>query len=90
MSDHHHISIPKINRPGDKVGPGWWIFDGEVRIVCGGCKKDGGALADHTIEADGRVHASLLCDCGWHVFGMLIDWSYGKKEPGSARVSDGD
>jgi hypothetical protein len=60
-----------------------------VQLVCGGCGRHAGHLLNHTIEADGTVHASILCEvkvrgvtCGWHVMGKLGGWDLGRKAPG--------
>ena len=77
----------------DEKPCGWFIdvYDGqpEVSLICGGCGLHCGHLINHTIEADGRVHASILCSrkkdgkeqCGWHVYGILDDWNRPKKIP---------
>lgn len=62
-------------------GPWWWpAFDGDegktvVVLVCGGCNRHQ-ALSQHTVDAEGKVHASILCGvgCGWHVWGQLLGW----------------
>lgn len=43
-------------------------------VFCPDC-KNAGFLKDHTIEGDGTVSPSILCQCGWHVWARLLDWS---------------
>lgn len=75
--------IPHVE-PSHRGSAGWHVWGGQVRLICGGCGKDAGHLENHTVEADGTVHASLLCPmCGWHVWGKLTGWTHGRKLPGA-------
>lgn len=40
----------------------------------------------HTVDADGRVDASIACfsPCGYHVWGILDGWTHGVKLAGRA------
>ena len=70
------LGVRRVARYLD-LAPGTWVkmADGTPTISCGGCGERG-SLADHTIATDGTVSPSLVCpaDCGWHVFGRLLDW----------------
>lgn len=66
----------------ENPGPSWLTqSDGTVLIRCA-CGVLLGSPTPHSIDADGTVNASLICNqrsmgrepCGWHVFGRLLDW----------------
>ena len=74
------VQIPKVSLT-HRGSAGWFLSDGSVvrkgvHLICGGCGKHSGDMRNHTIDADGRVHASILCahGCGWHVWGRLEAW----------------
>jgi hypothetical protein len=77
--------------------PAWGLYDGQVMLRCGQCRKPAGSLINHSIDADGTVNASILCgnsvydergrhECGWHVWGILDGWTRGVKPAGEARI----
>ncbi len=54
------------------------IRDGKftAKIVCPDCKTAATLdPKDHTIQADGSVTPSVVCDCGYHETITLADWS---------------
>jgi len=77
-----------------KPGPAWTFDpDGLVYVVCK-CGVILGSPKNHSIDADGTVNASIIDNqesmgagnCGWHVFGRLLDWKYGAMPAGAAKV----
>lgn len=73
------IEIPKTNfrKSFEEPMPAWGkdkqgkLF---IRCECGKCM----GLDNHTVSDDGTVNPSLHHDepdCGWHVWGKLLDWS---------------
>lgn len=64
------------------VKPSWvWALHFEAnRAIPMICCPNGhrSVMANHTFDADGTVHASILCpeqNCGWHVWGVLMDYA---------------
>lgn len=83
---NNRVELPRLDRwtPPWKTpcGPGWTLLhDGTVQLVCA-CGVLMGSPTAHSIDADGTINASIICDrpscgrapCGWHVFARLIDW----------------
>ena len=76
------------NDDGTGPGPAWTTdADGMIYLRCGQCFKIMGSPLNHSIDADGTINASLVCvDCGWHVFGRLLNWTQGRMEPKQAKI----
>lgn len=55
--------------------PGGPLVDNDYpTLICGQC----GGISDmtaHEVAPDGTVTPSILCDCGWHVWGKLEGWN---------------
>ena len=69
----------------DGTGPSWHIIAGTVFIRCD-CGKILGSPTKHSIQADGQIDASIVCDsCKFHVFGILQDWTYGTMAAGQLK-----
>lgn len=76
-----HINVAKV--PAEKRLLGWFNWEDKIMFVCGEC---GDILhLDHGISARGQVHPSLVCDCGFHEFGYLLDYDCGEKNPQQLR-----
>jgi hypothetical protein len=89
-SERDPFEIPEVD-PFHRGSAGWYLDAStwRVNLICGGCGRHAGVLEHHWIEADGTVHASILCPvtvhgdlCGWHVWGKLLGWAHGEKRPG--------
>ncbi len=76
------IEIPVVDFD-HRGSAGWYVLERQVRLVCGDCGKDAGDFRNHSIDKDGTVNASILCPmCGWHVWGVLVQWEHGVKPAG--------
>lgn len=76
----NRVHIPR----GDSSTPGtWMLVDGQPLFRCPKCKV-GALMTNHSVDADGTVNASIGCfsPCDYHEWGILDDWTYGRKEPG--------
>lgn len=76
MSQRIHV---KKAETWESFEPGsWFRTRGEVMVFvsCGYCGERA-SLADHTIDAEGRVEPSLVCPagCGWHHYVQLDGWT---------------
>jgi hypothetical protein len=72
MSDRY--PLPRLEKWPEEPAGGWWVLNGEEIIFrCPKCHQNGGVPL-HSIDSSGEINASLLCDCGFHEFGILLDW----------------
>lgn len=95
------VPLPRVaawTAPWEKpCGPGWTLLhDGTVQLVCA-CGVLLGSPTNHSIDADGTINASIVCDrpscgrapCGWHVFARLLDWPGAAMPAGSSKILKG-
>jgi hypothetical protein len=86
LASMKRTKIPKVDQ-FHRGSAGWFLSDGTlchpgVNLICGGCGKHIGDCRNHTITDGGEVNASILCPCGWHVWGLLEEWEH---EPDPAK-----
>jgi len=82
----NRVHIPKCIE-GTLAGY-WQLIDGQPAFRCPKCKVMG-LMVNHSVEPDGTVNASIACfpPCDYHEFGILDNWTYGKKEHGKPIVT---
>lgn len=80
MTFRVHIPFDPELMPGS-----WRLSAGQPVHRCPDCEK-AAAMVLHTVDADGRVDASIACfsPCGYHVWGILDGWTHGVKLAGRA------
>ncbi len=71
------VNIPRYRGSYHSPMQGTWApvtLDNKAtaRIGCPGCGQ--AALLDHTVDENGDVNPSLLCDCGYHEYVHLCNW----------------
>ena len=76
------MSYPTVFPRSNDYAPGTWkglkLADGSrsASFCCPGCEQLG-ALVDHVIFDDGRVHPSVVCPtegCDFHEYIQLEEW----------------
>lgn len=83
------MNIETVRIPyGSEGVPGTWFLVPHLDAWqphhrCPKCRR-GSVMANHSVQPDGTVHASIACfpPCDYHVYGILDGWCYGLKQAG--------
>lgn len=89
--------IPRLDIHGRgvfKAGLGWMAMDtgdDEIAILFQCPTGHKATIANHSIDSDGTVNASVLCyaECGYHEFVVFDDWPPAWSKPAGAPFVNG-
>lgn len=81
MSDQRvHLPRLDLGKLGIRDLAGWWtnceLPSGNIEILFRCANNRNAGIANHSIDSNGEVNASVLCHCGcgYHEFVVLDNW----------------